>query len=38
MDKNEMAIAAIKEISSQFFNGNDAEMMHFIETQCLDLV
>ncbi|MBR1681056.1 BlaI/MecI/CopY family transcriptional regulator [bacterium] len=38
MDKNEMAVAAIKEISSQFFNGNEAEMMHFIETQCLDLV
>ncbi len=38
MDKNEMAIVAIKEISNQFFDGNDVEMMHFIESQCLDLV
>ena len=38
MDKQEMAIAALKEISSQFFDGNDLEMMHFIENQCLDLV
>ena len=38
MDKQEMAIAAIKEISSQFCDGNDLEMMHFIESQCLDLV
>lgn len=38
MDKNEMAIAAIKEISSQFFDGDDRIMLHFIETECLDLV
>ena len=38
MEKNEMAIAAIKEISNQFFNGNATEMLHFIESQCLDLV
>ncbi len=38
MDKNEMAVAAIKEISAQFFDGNTTEMMRFIEEQCLDLV
>ena len=38
MDKNEMAIAAIKEISSQFFNGDDRAMMQFIESECLNLV
>ena len=38
MDKNEMAIVSIKEISNQFFNGNTSEMLRFIEEQCLDLV
>lgn len=38
MDKNEMAITSIKEISNQFFNGNISEMLHFIEEQCVDLV
>lgn len=38
MDKNEMAIAAIKEISSQFFEGDDRKMLQFIESECLDLV
>lgn len=38
MDKNEMAIASIKEISNQFFNGNISDMLHFIEEQCVDLV
>ncbi len=38
MDKNEMAVAAIKEISSQFFEGDDRRMLQFIESECLDLV
>ena len=38
MDKNEMAIVAIKEISTQFFDGDEAKMMRFIEIQCLNLV
>lgn len=38
MDKQEMAIVAIKEISSQFFEGDDVQMLRFIESQCLDLV
>lgn len=38
MDKDEMAIVAIKEVSSQFFGGNDVEMLRFIESQCLELV
>ena len=38
MDKNEMAVAAIKEISSQFFDGDDRRMLQFIEAECLDLV
>lgn len=38
MDKNEMAIAAIKELSSQFFNGDYRAMLNFIESECLDLV
>ena len=38
MDKNEMAVAAIKEISSQFFEGDDRRMLQFIEAECLDLV
>lgn len=38
MDKDEMAIVAIKEVSSQFFGGNDVAMLRFIESQCLELV
>ncbi len=38
MDKNEMAILAIKEVSSRFFDGDILKLMRFIETQCLDLV
>lgn len=38
LDKNEMAVAAVKEISDRFFEGDIAKMMQFIETQCLDLV
>lgn len=38
LDKNEMAVSAIREISNQFFNGDIVSMMKFIEEQCLDLV
>ncbi len=38
MDKDEMAIVAIKEVSSQFFDGDDVKMLRFIESQCLELV
>lgn len=38
MDRNEMAISSIKELSSQFFNGDINEMLHFMEEQCLNLV
>ena len=33
MNRDEMAQEAINEISSQFFNGNYADMIHFIENQ-----
>ena len=38
MDKNEMAILAIKEVSSRFFDGDILKLMRFIESQGLDLV
>lgn len=38
MDKDEMAIVAIKEVSSQFFDADDVKMLRFIEAQCLELV
>lgn len=38
MDKREMSIAAIKEVSSQFFDGDEVKMVRFIESECLDLV
>lgn len=38
MDKEEMATVAIKEVSTQFFNGSDIDLMRFIESKCLNLV
>lgn len=38
MDKNEMTVSAIKELAKNFFDGNITDMIHFIETSCLDLV
>lgn len=37
MDRTEMASEAIREISTQFFNNNPVEMIHFIERE-FDLV
>ena len=33
MNRDEMAYESIREISNQFFNGNYAEMIHFMENQ-----
>ena len=38
MDKEEMTMVAINELSAQFFNGDKAKMIHFIESKCLALV
>lgn len=38
MDKNEMAISAIKELAKNFFDDNLTDMIRFMETNCLDLV
>ncbi|MGN0017819.1 MAG: BlaI/MecI/CopY family transcriptional regulator [Candidatus Gastranaerophilaceae bacterium] len=38
MDKEEMTMVAINELSTQFFNGDTAKMIHFIESKCLALV
>lgn len=38
MDRNEMTVSAIKELAKSFFDGNLTDMIHFMETNCLDLV
>lgn len=38
MNKNEMAMDAIKTVSSQFFNGDYVEMIKFIEKETQELL
>lgn len=37
MDKNEMAQEAVMELASQFFKGSYAELVRFVEKECLVL-
>jgi predicted transcriptional regulator len=37
-DKNEMAKSAIMDIAKRFFNENYAEMIRFIESECLTII
>ena len=38
MDKREMALDMLKEFTDDFFNGNYAEMMHFVEREMSEML
>ncbi len=38
MDKREMALDMLKEFTNNFFNGNYAEMMHFVEREMSEIL
>lgn len=38
MDRREMALDMLKEFTDNFFSGNYAEMMHFVEREMVELL
>ena len=38
MDKREMALDMLKEFTDNFFDGNYAEMMHFVEREMVEML
>ena len=38
MDKREMALDMLKEFTNNFFDGNYAEMMHFVEREMVEML